>query len=126
MAGYLMIIYIAGLMTIPEELLDCSNIDGANPLQKLIKIKIPLIMPSFTVSIFLSLSWAFKKFDLNFSLTKGGPFNSTKSVALDIYNEAFINSRYGLGTAKALIFCLVVALITFAQVRITMKKEIQL
>jgi len=126
MTGYLMVIYIAGLTTIPDELLECAVIDGANAWQKLLRIKIPLVVPSFTVCLFLSLAWEFKMFDLNFSLTKGGPFGSTRAVALDIYNEAFINANYGLGSAKSVVFFIVVALITLLQVKATMRKEVQL
>ncbi|MNE72385.1 glycerol-3-phosphate transporter permease [compost metagenome] len=82
-------------------------------------------MPAVTVGLFLAISWSFKMFDLNLSLTKGGPFKSTESVAMNIYNEAFLNNRYGLGTAKALLFFLIVAIITVIQVRITKSKEVE-
>ncbi len=75
--------------------------------------------------MFLAISWSFKMFDLNLSLTKGGPFRSTESVALNIYNEAFQNNRYGLGTAKAIIFFVVVAVITSLQVKLTKSKEVE-
>ncbi|WP_409345317.1 carbohydrate ABC transporter permease [Paenibacillus sp. MBLB4367] len=124
-AGYLMVIYIAALTNVPKELLEAARIDGASRLQMLRSITIPLIMPAVTVCMFLTISWAFKMFDLNLSLTKGGPFNSTESVALNIYQEAFRNNRYGLGTAKAVIFFIVVALITIIQVRYTKGKEVE-
>lgn len=124
-AGYLMIIYVAGLNNIPSDLLEAADIDGATRFQMLKNIILPLLMPSITVCLFLSISWAFKMFDLNFALTQGGPFNSTRSVALDIYFEAFQNNRYGLGTAKALVFFIVVASITALQVYLTKKKEVQ-
>ncbi|MNY65817.1 hypothetical protein D3C86_2031470 [compost metagenome] len=82
-------------------------------------------MPAVTVCLFLTISWSFKIFDLNFSLTKGGPFNSTESVSINIYQEAFRNNRYGLGTAKALIFFIVVAIISTIQVMYTKRKEVE-
>lgn len=125
-SGYLMIIYIAALGNVPRDLIEAARIDGAGKVAVLRKIIIPMIMPAFTICLFLTISWAFKMFDLNLSLTKGGPYNSTESVALNIYQEAFRNNRYGLGTAKSLIFFLVVALISIIQVRITKKKEVEL
>ncbi|SFL14819.1 raffinose/stachyose/melibiose transport system permease protein [Paenibacillus sp. 1_12] len=124
-AGYLMIIYIAGLANVPKDILEAAYLDGATRWQVLRSITVPLIMPSVTVCLFLAISWAFKMYDLNVSLTKGGPFNSTESVALNIYNEAFSNNRYGLGTAKSLIFFVVVAVITVVQVWVTKKKEVE-
>ncbi|MCP3773438.1 sugar ABC transporter permease [Paenibacillus sp. MZ04-78.2] len=124
-AGYLMVIYIAGLANVPKELTEAATIDGATRWQALRHITIPMIMPSVTVCLFLTISWAFKMYDLNVSLTQGGPFNSTQSVALNVYEEAFRNNRYGLGTAKAFIFFIVVALITLIQVSVTKKKEVE-
>ncbi|MBD2845417.1 sugar ABC transporter permease [Paenibacillus sp. IB182496] len=124
-AGYLMVIYIAALMNVPPELMEAARIDGATRLQLLRSIIVPLIMPAVTVSLFLTISWSFKVFDLNLSLTGGGPYGSTESVALNIYQEAFRNNRYGIGTAKALIFFVIVALITMLQVYVTKKKEVE-
>ncbi|WP_135548793.1 carbohydrate ABC transporter permease [Paenibacillus cymbidii] len=124
-AGYLMVIYIAALNNVPKELTEAARIDGAGRLTLLRSVTVPLIMPAVTVCLFLTISWAFKMFDLNVSLTKGGPFNSTESVALNIYQEAFRNNRYGLGTAKAFVFFIVVALITVLQVTYTKKKEVE-
>ncbi len=97
-AGYLMVIYISSLTNVPRNMLEAAEIDGASRMQILRSIILPLIMPAVTVCLFLAISWSFKMFDLNLSLTKGGPFGSTESVALNIYNEAFVNNRYGLGT----------------------------
>lgn len=124
-AGYLMVIYIAALSNVPKELLEAAHIDGAGPGQMLRSVIAPLIMPAVTVCLFLAISWSFKMFDLNLSLTKGGPFRSTESLALNIYNEAFQNNRYGLGTAKALLFFAIVAIVTSIQVRITKSKEVE-
>ncbi len=125
LSGYLMVIYIAAIMNVPKELMEAARIDGATRLQLLRSIIVPLIMPAVTVCLFLTISWSFKIFDLNFSLTKGGPFGSTESVAINIYQEAFRNNRYGIGTAKALIFFVIVAAITMLQVYFTKRKEVE-
>ncbi|GGF97315.1 carbohydrate ABC transporter permease [Paenibacillus abyssi] len=124
-AGYLMIIYIAALINVPKDLNEAAAIDGATAFQRLRHITVPLIMPAVTISLFLALSWSFKTFDVILSLTKGGPYNSTQSVALNIYYEAFQNNRMGLGTAKAFIFFLIVATLTSLQVWFTKKREVQ-
>ncbi|ANE48553.1 ABC transporter permease [Paenibacillus swuensis] len=124
-AGYLMVIYIASLVNVPKELNEAAEIDGATAWQRLRNITIPLVMPAVTICLFLTISNSFKMFDLNLSLTKGGPFNSTQSVALNIYLEAFQNNRYGLGTAKAFIFFVVVALVSSVQVYLTKKQEVE-
>lgn len=124
-SGYLMVIYISALNNVSKEVLEAANIDGASPWQVLRNIVVPLVMPAVTIGLFLAISWSFKMFDLNLSLTKGGPFKSTESVAMNIYNEAFLNNRYGLGTAKALLFFVIVAVISLIQVRITKSKEVE-
>lgn len=126
MSGYLMVIYIAAILNMPRELTEAAKIDGAGRFQMLKSIIIPLVMPAFTVCLFLAISWSFKVFDLNLSLTKGGPFGSTESVALNIYKEAFQNNRYGLGTAKALVFFVIVAALTSLQVFYTKRKEVEI
>ncbi|GAA0406010.1 sugar ABC transporter permease [Paenibacillus motobuensis] len=124
-AGYLMVIYISSFNNVPKDILEAAEIDGASRGQVLKNIIIPLVMPAITVCLFLAISWSFKMFDLNLSLTKGGPFGSTESVAMNIYNEAFANNRLGLGTAKAVIFFIVVAVITSLQVKFTKSKEVE-
>ncbi|MEC0228640.1 carbohydrate ABC transporter permease [Paenibacillus alba] len=124
-SGYLMIIYIAALSNVPKDMIEAAYIDGASRVQVLRSIIVPLIMPAVTVCLFLTISWSFKMFDLNFSLTRGGPFNSTESLAINIYQEAFRNNRYGLGTAKAFIFFIVVAIISTIQVMYTKRKEVE-
>lgn len=126
MAGYMMIVYIAGLQSIPEELMEAAKIDGANYWQRLRKIVFPLLMPSITISLFLTLSFAFKIYDVNLSLTGGGPINSTEMFALNIYNEIFGYSNYGYGQAKAIVFFLIVAVISLTQVYITKKREVEM
>ena len=125
-SGYLMIIYVATILNVPTELKEAAVIDGATSAQYTRYVMFPMIKSAFTVCIFLAISWAFKMFDLNFSLTKGGPFNSTVSMALDIYNEAFKLNRYGLGSAKAIIFFVLVALISLIQVKLTKRNEVEI
>lgn len=124
-AGYIMIIYIAALQNVPQELIEAAKIDGANKWQILRHIKMPLVAPAVTICLFLTTASSFKIFDANLSLTNGGPFKSTEMLALNIYTEAFVNNRYGIGEAKALIFFLVVAAITVIQVMYTKKKEVE-
>lgn len=124
-AGYIMIIYIAALLNIPHELVEAARIDGANSWNLLKHITLPLIRPAITICLFLTIAWSFKIFDLNFSLTGGGPFKSTESLAINIYTEAFVNNRYGLGSAKAFLFFIIVATITTLQVFYTKRKEIE-
>jgi raffinose/stachyose/melibiose transport system permease protein len=124
-AGYIMIIYIAALQNVPQELIEAAKIDGANRWQILRHITMPLVAPAVTICLFLTTASSFKVFDANLSLTNGGPFKSTEMLALNIYTEAFVNNRYGIGEAKALIFFLVVAAITVLQVTISKKREVE-
>jgi raffinose/stachyose/melibiose transport system permease protein len=126
MAGYIMIIYINGIQAMPEDVLEAAKVDGASFWQTLLRIKFPLIMPSFTICLFLTLSNCFKIFDVNFSLTGGGPNNATEMMAMNIYNEIFSLSNYGYGQAKAIVFFIAVAMITLIQVSITKKREVEM
>lgn len=125
-AGYMMLIYIAGFMTLPGDCLESARIDGACERVALFRIKIPLMAASFTRCIFLSLLNAFRVYDLNLSLTQGGPYMSSESVSLNIYTTAFTNSQAGFGAAKALIFTILIVLISQIQVRLTSKWEVEL
>ncbi len=126
MAGYIMIIYINGIQAMPEEILEAAKVDGASFWQTFFRIKFPLIMPSFTICLFLTLSNCFKMFDVNFSLTGGGPSNATEMMAMNIYNETYTLNNYGYGQAKAIIFFIAVAVITLIQVSITKKREVEM
>jgi raffinose/stachyose/melibiose transport system permease protein len=126
MAGYVMIVYITGIMAIPEEVIEAARVDGANPLTMLFRVKFPLLVPSITVSLFLSLSNCFKIFDVNFSLTNGGPYSSTELFAMNIYREIFNQNNYGYGQAKAILFFIIVASITLIQVMTIKKKEVEM
>ncbi len=126
MSGYVMIIYITGLQTVPEELVEAAVIDGAGPWRRFRNVVFPLIMPSVTVCVFYTLSNCFKIYDINLALTGGGPANATEMFAMNIYNEIFSYNKYGYGQAKAIVFFLLVALVTLTQVAITKRKEVQL
>ena len=123
--GYLMVIYVAALVSINEDLLEAARIDGATGFQMLGRVIIPLVVPAVTVCIFLALSWTTKMFDVIYALTQGGPFGSTETFAMNIYYEAFASNNYGLGSAKAILFFLVVGVISTAQVLITKRWEVE-
>lgn len=125
-AGYIMVIYIAFLEGVPRELLEASEIDGANAFQRLFHIKLPLVMPAFTVSLFLTLSNSFKLYDQNLSLTGGGPYNSTQMVAMEIYKTAFVENQMASAQAKAVIFFIIVAVFSLTQVYINKKREVEM
>lgn len=126
LSGYMMIIYIAALQSIPESLKEAAKIDGANAFQRLWHIILPLVMPAFTVGLFLSLSNSFKLFDQNLALTNGGPAGGTEMLALHIYKTAFIFNNLGQAQAKAVIFLLTVAVITLTQIYYTKKREVEM
>ena len=126
--GYMMIIYIAGLQSIPNDYLEAARIDGASDRQILWRIKIPNVMPSITICMFLSLTNGFKLFDQNLSLTNGEPGHLTEMLALNIYNTFYGRSGpswRGYGQAKAVIFCVLVVVISVIQLRATRSKEVQ-
>ena len=126
--GYMMIIYIAGLQSIPNELIEAARIDGATTLQTLFKVKIPNVMPSITICLFLTLTNSFKLFDQNLALTGGDPNHSTEMLALNIYNNFYARSGAawkGIGQAKAVVFCIMVIAISMIQLSLTRSKEVQ-
>ena len=126
MIGYMMIIYIAGLQNVPTELIEAAKIDGATSWQTLFKVTIPMVMPSITICMFLTLSNSFKLFDQNLALTAGAPMNKTRMLALNIYDTFYGKTSFeGVGQAKAVIFFLIVALIALVQLRATRSKEVQ-
>ena len=125
-AGYIMVIYIAGLQSIPDDLIEAASIDGATSLQTLFKIKIPMVMPSITICTFLTLTNSFKLFDQNLALLSAESSGKLKLLALDIY-ETFYgrNGWQGAGQAKAVIFTIIVAAVAILQMRLTNKREVQ-
>lgn len=123
--GFYLVVYIAGLQTVPKDLIEAAMIDGANPVSRFFRITLPIIMPSITVAIFHSLSNGLKAFDVIFSLTNGGPGNATTTIALDIYRTAFVINRFGYGTAKSVILFLLILSLTFFQVRMFKQMEVE-
>ncbi len=123
-AGYMMLIYVAGLLGIDRSLMEASQIDGASNWQRLLKLKLPLMVPAFTITLFLTLRRAFMVYDVNLSLTKGGPYNSTQLIAMHVYNDAFVNQNLGPGQAKAFILFAIVAAVAVLQVSILKNKEV--
>ena len=124
--GYMMIIYIAGLQNIPTDLQDASKVDGASRLQTLRNVTIPLVMPSITICLFLTITNSFKLFDQNLALTAGAPSKQTAMLALDIYNTFYGRIGWeGVGQAKAVIFFAIVAVISFIQLALTRRREVE-
>jgi raffinose/stachyose/melibiose transport system permease protein len=126
MSGYVMIIYIAGIQNIPTEVLEAANIDGADYRSRFTRIILPLLAPSFTVTFFLTISNAFKIYDVNLSLTNGGPSMSTELFAMNIYMEIFKMNNFGYGQSKAIVFFLFVAAISIIQTYASKKKELEM
>jgi raffinose/stachyose/melibiose transport system permease protein len=124
-SGYMMLIYIAGFMNVPKSVLEAATIDGANEFQKIKSVIMPLMVPSFVVSIFLTLQRGFLVYDLNISLTEGGPFKSTELISMHIYQKAFMAREYGIGQSQAVFLFLMVATITFTQVYFSKKMEVE-
>ncbi|MBP3652130.1 MAG: sugar ABC transporter permease [Clostridia bacterium] len=125
-AGYMMIIYIAGLQSIPDDLIEAASIDGATPLQTLFKVKIPMVMPSITICTFLTLTNSFKLFDQNLALLSAESSGRLKLLALDIYETFYGRPGWeGAGQAKAVVFTIIVAVLAIAQMQFTNKKEVQ-
>lgn len=125
MAGYLMIIYMAGIIAVPKDVCEAASLDGASGFYAIRKIILPLIMPSITICSFLSIKAAFMVYDVNLTLTAGGPYKSTIMASMHVYNKAFKYNDFGIGQAEALILFLIVAVITVIQVTVTKKKEVE-
>lgn len=121
-AGYIMVIYVAALENVPNDLIEAAHIDGANGWQTFKHITIPMVRQGITICLFLTLANSFKLFDLNFSLT---PAKSTEMLALNIYKEAFVVNNMGIGQAKAIIFFILVTTISLTQVYFNKKKEVE-
>ncbi|SFL47096.1 raffinose/stachyose/melibiose transport system permease protein [Gracilibacillus orientalis] len=126
MSGYIMVIYVSFLNNVPKELMEAATIDGANIWQSFWKVKFPMIAPAFTISLFLTLSNAFKVYDQNMALTSGGPFGSTEMVTMNIYNTAFKVQEMGYAQAKAILFLIIITFISVLQLYITRKRETEL
>lgn len=124
--GYMMIVYIAGLQAIPEDIQEAAMIDGANRTQRLFRVTIPNMMPSITICTFLTITNSFKLFDQNLALTGGEPLHKTEMLALNIYETFYGRVGYeGVGQAKAVVFFILVVAIGLIQLKITRSKEVQ-
>lgn len=124
--GYMMVIYIAGIQNIPKELNEAAKIDGASSFNILKNVTIPMVMPSVTICLFLTLTNSFKLFDQNLALTGGAPARETSMLALDIFNTFYGRIGWqGIGQAKAVVFFLIVAIIAFLQLKITARNEVE-
>jgi raffinose/stachyose/melibiose transport system permease protein len=124
-SGYMMIVYITGLISIENEVIEASQIDGASPLRTLFSIKIPLMAQAFTIALFLTLRSGFMAYDVNVALTGGGPFRTTELISLHIFQDAFAEGDFGTGQAKAVIMFLMVALAALVQVTVSKRYEVQ-
>jgi len=124
--GFYFVILITGLNNISDELYEAARIDGASGWSMMKGVILPLMMPAFTIGLFLSISSSFKMFDQNLALTKGGPYKSTEMLALNIYNSAFGANEFGFAQAKAIVFMILVAAIGVTQLVITKKKEVEM
>ncbi len=126
MIGYIMVIYIAGLQNVPTDVLEAARMDGADGLRTLFRVTLPMMMPSITICLFLTISNSFKMFDQNLALTGGGPSGKTTMLALDIYKTFYDKVGFeGVGQAKAVLFFLIVAGIAMVQLLITRRREVE-
>ncbi len=134
-AGYIMMIYITGLTTVPSDVIEAAAIDGATAVQTFFRIKLPMIASTITVCTFLTLQSAFKQFDVNMALTNGtgsvnflGKYlsNGTQMLALNIYNTAITKNNYAMGQAKAVLFFIILSIVSIIQVRISNKREVEM
>jgi len=123
--GFYMVLYIAGLQAIPGDVLEAAIVDGANGRAKFFKITLPLLTPSITTCVFMSLTNSLKVFDIILALTKGGPGGATYSVTLDIYREAFQNNNYGVGSAKSLVFFMIILVLTQLVLKVFRNREVE-
>lgn len=121
--GYFMLLYIAGFTALPGECLESARVDGAGPVQTLFSIIIPLMKPTFTRCLFLSIVNSFKIYTVNLALTEGGPWGSSEGIAMNIYKTAFTENRMGYGSAKSLVFTVFVVAFTGLQLMLTSRGE---
>lgn len=124
--GYLMVIYVAALQSVPRQLIESASIDGASSLRVFASVTLPMILPAVTIGVFLALNMSFKVFEVVYALTGGGPGRSTQVVALNIFEEAFnMSNRFGYASAKATLLFLLVFVITLVQLRVMKRREVQ-
>jgi len=123
-SGYMMIIYLAGLTSISDDYLEAARVDGARPHHVLFRIVLPLIMPSITQCLFLSIVNCLRMYDLNISLTNGNPFRLSEAVTMNVYETAFSSNKMGYGSSKAFVLVFIIAVISLLQVHLTSRKEV--
>ncbi|NMB20914.1 MAG: sugar ABC transporter permease [Firmicutes bacterium] len=124
-SGYMMIIFIAGLSNIPRDLIEAATIDGASGFNRLRSIVLPLMVPSFIVTVFLTIQRGFMVYDVNLALTDGGPFKSSELISMHVYKKAFLAQQYGVGQSQAFLLFVLVAAISLTQVYFTKKLEVE-
>ena len=124
-SGYMMIIYITGIISIEQDVLEAARIDGAGALRTLVSVKMPLMAQAFTISLFLTLRGGFMAYDVNVALTGGGPFRTTELISMHIFEDAFRLGNFGTGQAKAVIMFLLVAIAALVQVSVSKRMEVQ-
>lgn len=122
-SGYMMIIYITGLISIEPEVVEAATVDGASPFRLLTAIKIPLMAQAFTISLFLTMRNGFMAYDVNLALTGGGPFRTTELISMHIFQEAFAFGHFGTGQAKAVLMFILVAFAALVQVAVSKRME---
>jgi raffinose/stachyose/melibiose transport system permease protein len=124
-SGYMMIIYITGLITVEQDVLEAARVDGASALRTLLAIKIPLMAQAFTISLFLTLRNGFMAYDVNVALTGGGPYRTTELISMHIFQDAFAFGNFGTGQSKAVIMFLMVAIAALVQVSVSKRLEVE-
>ena len=124
-SGYMMIIYITGLISIEQDVIEAARVDGASALRTLLAIKVPLMAQAFTISLFLTLRGGFMAYDVNVALTGGGPYRTTELISMHIFQDAFLNGNFGTGQSKAVIMFLMVAIAALVQVSVSKRYEVQ-
>lgn len=126
LSAYLMIIYVAGFTNVPGELVEAAKVDGASPWRTFWNVRLPMIRSSITICLFLAIVRSFMVFEVNMSLTDGGPYNSTEMIAYRIYNTAFVSLKFGDAQAQAVVLFIIVAAISVLQAYLTSRKEVEL
>jgi raffinose/stachyose/melibiose transport system permease protein len=124
-SGYMMIIYITGLISIEQDVIEAARVDGASALRTLLAIKIPLMAQAFTISLFLTLRGGFMAYDVNVALTGGGPYRTTELISMHIFQDAFAYGNFGTGQSKAVIMFAMVAIAALVQVSVSKRMEVQ-
>ena len=124
-SGYMMIIYITGLISIEQDVIEAAKVDGASPFRTLMSIKIPLMAQAFTISVFLTMRGGFMAYDVNLALTGGGPYRTTELISMHIFQEAFAFGHFGTGQAKAVLMFIMVAFAALVQVAVSKRMEVQ-